>query len=65
MRVGTVLMATVFGMALRGWMSGVIFDPTGSHQAAFLNGLLWNLRSIGIAVGLLRRPGRSVEQARS
>jgi MFS family permease len=57
-RVGTVLMATVFGMALGGWMSGVIFDLTGSYQAAFLNGILWNLLNVGIAVGLLRRPGR-------
>ena len=57
-RVGTVLMATVFGMALGGWMSGVIFDLTGSYQAAFVNGVLWNLLNVGIAVGLLRRPGR-------
>jgi MFS family permease len=63
MRVGTVLMATVFGMALGGWISGVIFDLTGSYQTAFLNGILWNLLNIGIAVGLLQRPGRSVEQA--
>jgi MFS family permease len=62
-RVGTVLMATVFGMALGGWMSGVIFDLTGSYQAAFFNGILWNLVNVGIAVGLLRRPGRPVEQA--
>jgi hypothetical protein len=61
-RVGTVLMATVFGMALGGWMSGVIFDLTGSYQAAFLNGILWNLLNLGIAVGLLRRPGRPVTQ---
>jgi MFS family permease len=56
-RVGTVLMATVFGMALGGWMSGAIFDLTGSYQAAFLNGILWNLLNLGIAVSLLRRPG--------
>jgi MFS family permease len=62
-RVGTVLMATVFGMALGGWMSGVIFDLTGSYQAAFLNGILWNLLNLGIAVGLLRRPERPIEQA--
>ena len=62
-RVGTVLMATVFGMALGGWMSGVIFDLTGSYQAAFLNGLLWNLLNLGIAVGLLRRTGRPLEHA--
>jgi MFS family permease len=62
-RVATVLMATVFGMALGGWMSGVVFDVTGSYQTAFVNGILWNLLNIAIAVGLLRRPGRPVEQA--
>jgi hypothetical protein len=62
-RVGTVLMATVFGMALGGWMSGVIFDLTGSYQTAFLNGIVWNVLNIGIAVGLLRRPGRPLAQA--
>jgi MFS family permease len=60
-RVGTVLMATLFGMALGGWMSGVIYDLTGSYQAAFVNGILWNLLNIGIAVGLLRQPGRPVQ----
>jgi MFS family permease len=54
-RVATVLMATVFGMALGGWMSGMVFDLTGSYQTAFLNGILWNLLNIAIAVGLLRR----------
>jgi MFS family permease len=63
-RVGTVLMATVFGMALGGWISGVIFDLTGSYQVAFLNGILWNLLNLVIAVGLLRRPGRPLEPAR-
>jgi MFS family permease len=62
-RVGTVLMATVFGMALGGWMSGVIFDLTGSYQAAFLNGILWNLLNLAIALGLLRRPVRPIEHA--
>jgi MFS family permease len=61
-RVGTVLMATVFGMALGGWMSGVIFDLTGSYQAAFVNGILWNLLNVGIAIGLLRRPARPLAQ---
>ena len=59
-RVGTVLMATVFGMALGGWMSGVIFDLTGSYQAAFFNGIVWNVLNVGIAVGLQRRPGRAL-----
>jgi len=62
-RVGTVLMATVFGMALGGWMSGITFDLTGSYRVAFLNGILWNLLNLAIAVTLLRLPGRRVEQA--
>jgi MFS family permease len=61
-RVSTVLMATVFGMALGGWISGVIYDLTGSYQAAFVNGILWNLLNFGIAIGLLRRPSRPIEQ---
>ena len=59
-RIGTVLMATLFGMALGGWMSGAIFDLTGSYRAAFLNGTAWNLLNIGIVLLLLyraRRPG--------
>ncbi len=54
-RVGTVLMATLFGMALGGWMSGAIFDLTGSYRAAFLNGTAWNLLNIGIVVFLIYR----------
>ncbi len=56
-RVGTVLMATLFGMALGGWLSGAIFDLTGSYDAAFVNGLGWNLINIAIVVTLLRRAG--------
>ena len=56
-RVGLVVMATVFGMALGGWMSGAVFDLTGSYRAAFVNGLLWNLLNLSIGIWLLRRPG--------
>jgi len=56
-RVGLVVMATLFGMALGGWMSGAVFDLTGSYRAAFINGLLWNLLNVSIAIWLLRRPG--------
>ena len=56
-RVGLVIMATLFGMALGGWMSGAVFDLTGSYRAAFINGLLWNLLNVSIAIWLLRRPG--------
>jgi len=60
-RVGTVLMCTLFGMALGGWMSGKVFDLTGSYQAAFVNGIAWNLLNLSIAVFLLRasRRGRA------
>ncbi|NYT44807.1 MFS transporter [Alcaligenaceae bacterium] len=54
-RVGTVLMATLFGMALGGWMSGAIFDLSGSYHAAFLNGIAWNLLNISIIGFLIYR----------
>jgi MFS family permease len=55
-RVGIVLMATLIGMAVGGWLSGVIFDLTGSYRAAFLNGLAWNMLNGGIVLWLLFRP---------
>jgi MFS family permease len=54
-RVGIVLMATLVGMALGGWLSGVIFDATGSYAAAFLNGVLWNMANVLIVATLLMR----------
>jgi MFS family permease len=54
-RVGTVLMATLVGMALGGWMSGKVFDWTGSYHAAFINGVGWNLVNLTIALFLLGR----------
>jgi MFS family permease len=54
-RVGIAMMASLFGMALGGWMSGAIFDWTGSYDAAFVNGILWNLLNMAIAFWLLRR----------
>jgi MFS family permease len=56
-RVSMVLMATVVGMALGGWMSGAIFDWTGSYRAAFLNGIAWNLVNMAIALWLLTGGG--------
>jgi len=55
-RVGLVMMATVVGMAVGGWMSGAIFDLTGSYPAAFVNGIIWNLLNLSIAAWLLRQP---------
>jgi len=54
-RVGAVITATLFGMALGGWLSGAIYDLTGSYRAAFLNGIGFNLLNVSIAVFLLRR----------
>jgi MFS family permease len=54
-RVGLVMTATLFGMAAGGWLSGAIFDVTGSYRSAFLNGIAWNALTIAIAVWLLRR----------
>jgi MFS family permease len=56
-RVGTVLMFTLLGMALGGWMSGKIFDLTGSYTAAFVNGIAWNLLNLAIAFTLFRKAG--------
>jgi len=54
-RVGIVIFASVFGMSFGGWVSGVIFDATGSYAAAFANGLGWNALNMVIVVGLLVR----------
>jgi MFS family permease len=62
-RLGIVLMSTLAGMALGGWMSGLVYDLTGSYQAAFLNGLGWNLVNVSIVLWLLLRPGRRMAHA--
>ena len=63
-RVGLVLAATLAGMALGGWLSGAIFDATGSYQAAFANGLAWNLLHFGFAWWLWNR-ARAADQPRN
>ena len=44
----------------------MIFDLTGSYQAAFANGLIWNLVNVSIALWLLMRPagGPRTDEAR-
>jgi MFS family permease len=58
-RTGIVLMATLFGMALGGWVSGAIFDLTGSYHAAFINGIAWNLVNLTIVLWLMRLSSRA------
>ena len=64
-RVGFVMMATIMGMALGGWMSGWVYDVTGSYQMAFWNGIAWNGLNIAIMVWLLMRarPRRVLQPA--
>jgi MFS family permease len=57
-RVGSIMFATIAGMALGGWMSGWIYDQTGSYHMAFLNGIAWNLMNIGIVALILFRGRR-------
>lgn len=54
-RVGAVMMATMLGMALGGWLSGKLFDLTGSYEAAMVNGVAWNALNILIVVWLFWR----------
>jgi MFS family permease len=62
-RIGIVIFASVFGMSFGGWVSGVIFDTTGSYGAAFLNGLAWNVLNVTIMVGLLFRARQRLAMA--
>ena len=62
-RVGIVILASVFGMSFGGWVSGVIFDATGSYAAAFLNGLAWNALNIAVMLLLLMRARQRLAMA--
>jgi MFS family permease len=58
-RVGIVVGATLLGMALGGWMSGAIFDMTGSYRATFINAFVWNVFNLAIVLWLLLRDRRA------
>jgi len=62
-RLGVILMATTLGMALGGWMSGALFDLTGSYHAAFANGLVWNFLNMAIAAWIILRRERRLALA--
>ena len=57
-RIGLAVSSTLIGMALGGWMGGVLFDMTGSYRAAFINGIAWNLMNGAVAWWLLFRQNR-------
>ena len=57
-RVSLAISSTLIGMALGGWMGGVLFDMTGSYRAAFINGIAWNLLNGAVAWWLLIRQNR-------
>ena len=61
-RISAVITASIFGMALGGWMSGAIFDWTGSYRAAFLNGIAWNLLNLTLA-GFLWSRAKGAQRA--
>lgn len=54
-RVGFVMMATILGMALGGWLSGWIYDVSGSYTLAFVNGIVWNGANIAVMLWLMSR----------
>jgi len=67
-KVGLILASTIIGMALGGWMTGEIFDRTGSYRLAFVNGIAWNLMNGAIAATLVWRArsrlgGRGIQPA--
>ena len=64
-RVGFVIMSTIVGMALGGWLSGLIYDATGSYQLAFLNGIAFNALNVAVMLYILTRsrPRRAVPMA--
>lgn len=62
-RIGVILMASLFGMAFGGWLSGYIFDLTGSYRAAFFNGIGWNAVNGAVVLWLLLRRGSRVAYA--
>jgi len=53
----------MLGMALGGWLNGVIFDWTNSYDMAFLNGLAWNFLNLSITVFLIMRARAIIARA--
>ncbi|NNE79483.1 MAG: MFS transporter [Silicimonas sp.] len=56
-RVGFVIGSTIVGMAIGGWLSGWLYDLSGSYDLAIWNGVAWNAMNVGIVLMLLVRMG--------
>ena len=54
-RTGAVIFATLIGMALGGWLAGLVFDHFGHYHPAFFMGFVVNLANIAIMLFLLPR----------
>ena len=52
-RIGLAFVATTGGMALGGWMAGILYDLSGSYTLSFLNAIAFNILNLGIAGYLL------------
>ena len=57
-RIGTAFLFTICGMALGGWLAGVIYDATGSYTWSYVNAIAFNVMNLTIAASLLRRYNR-------
>lgn len=58
-RIGVVILFGTIGMALGGWLGGLVFDLTASYRPAFLVGVAFNIFNLLLIGGLLlqrRRP---------
>jgi len=57
-RLGVIYLFGTIGMALGGWLGGLIFDLTASYQIAFTVGVAFNILNLAIVGTLLVRFNR-------
>jgi len=57
-RIGLALLFTIMGMALGGFLAGVLYDLTGSYTVSFINALAFNVMNFSIVGFLLLRARR-------
>lgn len=57
-RLGTVMFATMAGMALGGWLAGALHDLAGDYSLALIGAIAFNLLNLGVVAWLLARARR-------